>query len=81
MVDNSREFQAREAEELAQLTDGSAVVEMMGDLAILREQARACDQFSSCRSEHLHLLRRKNEIGTIFRKQYIRPRLHPILND
>jgi hypothetical protein len=42
VVEYSREFQARAAEELAMLPDGSAVVEMMGDYAVMREQARAC---------------------------------------
>ena len=38
----SREFQARPVEELATLRDGSAIVDMMGDYAVMREQARAC---------------------------------------
>jgi hypothetical protein len=42
VVEYSREFQARAAEELALLPDGSAIVEMMGDYAVMREQARAC---------------------------------------
>ena len=42
VVEYSREFQARAAEELALLPDGSAVIEMMGDYAVMREQARAC---------------------------------------
>ncbi len=42
VVDYSREFQARAAEELARLPDGSAVVEMMGDYSVMRQQARAC---------------------------------------
>lgn len=37
-----REFQARAVEELALLPDGSAVVEMMGDYAVMRDQARGC---------------------------------------
>lgn len=43
VVEYSREFQTRAAEELALLPDGSVVVEMMGDYAVIREQARACD--------------------------------------
>jgi len=43
VVEYSREFQARAAEELAMLPEGSAVVEMMGDFAVMREQARACE--------------------------------------
>ncbi|MDD9924793.1 MAG: hypothetical protein OXR03_03090 [Rhodospirillaceae bacterium] len=42
VVEYSREFQARAAEELAMLPDGSAVVEMMRDYAVMREQSRAC---------------------------------------
>jgi len=41
---NSRiaRFQVRAAEELARLPDGSAVLEMMGDYAVIRDQAHAC---------------------------------------
>lgn len=42
VVEYSRELQAQAAEELALLSDGSAVVEMMGDYAVMRGQARAC---------------------------------------
>ena len=42
VVEYSREFQARAAEELAILPDGSAIVEMMGDYAVMREQVRSC---------------------------------------
>ena len=42
VVEYSREFQARAAEELAMLPDGSTVVEMMADYAVMRQQARAC---------------------------------------
>ncbi len=38
----SPEFQARAAEALKLLPGGSAVVEMLGDHAIMREQAQAC---------------------------------------
>ncbi|MCA0871428.1 hypothetical protein LCL97_11370 [Seohaeicola saemankumensis] len=41
-VEYSREFQARAAEELALFPDGSAVVEMMGDHAVIRDLARVC---------------------------------------
>jgi hypothetical protein len=37
-----RELQARAAEELDLLPNGSAVVEMMGDYAVMRDQARYC---------------------------------------
>ncbi|WP_263734686.1 hypothetical protein [Defluviimonas sp. WL0002] len=39
----SREFQARAAEELTLLPEGSAIAEMMVDYAVMREQARACE--------------------------------------
>jgi hypothetical protein len=42
-VEYSRELQAWAAEELALLPDGSAVVEMMADYAVMRDQARACE--------------------------------------
>ncbi|TKZ15926.1 hypothetical protein FAP39_16370 [Shimia litoralis] len=42
VVEYSREMQVRAAEELARLPDGSAVVEMMADYAVLREQGRGC---------------------------------------
>ncbi|SUZ33488.1 hypothetical protein ROE7235_03259 [Roseibaca ekhonensis] len=42
VVEYSRELQARAAEELALLPDGSAIVEMLNDYAVMRDQARAC---------------------------------------
>lgn len=42
MVEYSRAFQARAAEELALLPVGSAASEMIGDYAVMREQARVC---------------------------------------
>ena len=42
VVEYSRVLQARAAEELALLPEGAAVVEMMGDYAVMREQARVC---------------------------------------
>lgn len=42
VAEYSRKFQAQAAEELAVLPDGSAAVQMMGDYAVMREQARAC---------------------------------------
>ncbi len=42
VVDYGKEFQARAAEELAAMPDGSAVVEMMADYAVMREQGRGC---------------------------------------
>jgi hypothetical protein len=37
VVEYSRELQARAAEELALLPDGSAIVEMMGNYAVIRD--------------------------------------------
>ncbi|KAB7742823.1 hypothetical protein F2P47_01455 [Parvibaculum sedimenti] len=42
VVEYSREFQARAAEELGVLPDGSAIAEMMSDYAVMRDQARSC---------------------------------------
>lgn len=42
VVEYSRAFQARAAEELALLPEGSAIAEMLSDYAVMREQARAC---------------------------------------
>jgi len=42
VVEYSSEFQARAAEELALLPEGSAVAEMLADYAVMREQVRAC---------------------------------------
>ncbi|TNF21160.1 MAG: hypothetical protein EP318_08205 [Rhodobacteraceae bacterium] len=42
VVEYSRGFQAQAAEELAMLPDGSAIVEMMADYAVMRDQTRAC---------------------------------------
>ena len=42
MVEYGREFQARAAEELVRLPDGSAIAEMLSDYAVMRDQARAC---------------------------------------
>jgi len=42
VVEYGREFQARAAEELALLPQGSAVAEMLSDYAVMREQARVC---------------------------------------
>ena len=44
VVDYRREFQARAAEEMALLPEGSVIAEMLSDYAVLREQARACKQ-------------------------------------
>jgi len=42
VVEYSREFQTRAAEELALLPEGSAIGEMLSDYAVMRDQARAC---------------------------------------
>lgn len=42
VVEYSSEFQARAAEELALLPEGSAVAEMLADYSVMRSQARAC---------------------------------------
>ena len=42
VVEYGREFQARAAEDLALLPQGSAVAEMLSDYAVMREQARVC---------------------------------------
>ena len=42
VVEYSREFQARAAEEMAMLPDGLAIAEMLNDYAVMREQARMC---------------------------------------
>ena len=42
LVEYGREFQARAAEELARLPEGSAIAEMLSDYAVMREQAPAC---------------------------------------
>ena len=40
-------FQARAAEEMPKLPDGSAVVEIMADYAVMRDQARVCRKLNS----------------------------------
>jgi hypothetical protein len=44
VVEYSRALQARAAEEVKLLPNGSAVVEMISDYAVLREQVRACER-------------------------------------
>jgi len=41
VVEYSREFQARAAEELTLLPEGPAIVEMLGDYAVMRDQTGA----------------------------------------
>jgi hypothetical protein len=42
VVEYSVGFQARAAEEVQALPEGAAVVEMLSDYAVMREQARGC---------------------------------------
>ena len=42
VIEYSREFQARAAEELGMLQERSAIAEMLADYSVLRDQARAC---------------------------------------
>ncbi|WP_375697990.1 hypothetical protein [Pseudophaeobacter sp. TrK17] len=42
VVECSTEFKMRAVEELAMLPDGSVIVEMMGDYAVMRDQVRSC---------------------------------------
>jgi uncharacterized protein YceK len=42
VVDYSREFQARAAEELALLPEGAAIAELLSDYSVMRDQARVC---------------------------------------
>jgi hypothetical protein len=42
VVEYSRDFQARAADELHLLPEGSAIAEMMSDYAVMRNQARTC---------------------------------------
>jgi hypothetical protein len=46
-VEYSRELQARTADELASLPEGSIIAEMLTDYAVMREQARACSPETS----------------------------------
>lgn len=41
-VDYSPEFQARAADELALLPEESAIIAMLADYSVMREQARVC---------------------------------------
>jgi hypothetical protein len=41
-VEYRREFQARAAEEMALLPEGSVIAEMLSDYLVMREQARVC---------------------------------------
>ena len=42
VVEYGREFQARVADELALLPEGSAIAEMLADYGVMREQALSC---------------------------------------
>lgn len=42
VVEYTRGFQARAADELDLLPDGSAIAEMLSNYAVMRDQVRAC---------------------------------------
>ena len=42
VVEYSSEFQARAADELDLLPDGSAIAEMLSDYSVMRDQVRTC---------------------------------------
>lgn len=42
VVEYSREFQARAADELDLLPEGSAIAEMLANYSVMRDQARTC---------------------------------------
>ena len=42
VVEYTREFQARAADEVEVLPDGSAIAEMLADYSVMRDQARGC---------------------------------------
>ncbi|KND19461.1 hypothetical protein ADZ37_10840 [Pannonibacter phragmitetus] len=44
VVEYSREFQARAADELDLLPEGSAIAEMLSDYAVIRDQVRMCSR-------------------------------------
>jgi len=44
VVEYSREFQARAADELDLLPEGSAIAEMLADYSVMRDQARVCQR-------------------------------------
>lgn len=44
VVQYGREAQARAAEELNSLPDGSVIAEMLSDYAVLRDQTRSCSR-------------------------------------
>src|SRR5512144_1046591 len=62
VVNYSREFLARAADELASLPAGSAMEQMLADYHVMRDQARACRRFGERATSaplHTPLLRRK----------------------
>lgn len=46
VVEYSRAFQSRAAEELELLPEGSAIAQMLADYAVMRDQVRACSRQS-----------------------------------
>lgn len=43
VTEYTRKFQARAAEELALLQNGSMIAEMLSDYTVMRDQAQACE--------------------------------------
>ncbi len=44
VIEYNREVQARAADELNSLPDGSAIAEMLSDHAVMRDQTRVCSR-------------------------------------
>jgi len=53
-VEYSREVQARAAVELLLLSEQSAIVEMMVDYTVMRDQARGCARLSVMRNAFIY---------------------------
>jgi hypothetical protein len=54
VVEYGRKFQARVAAELALLSEGSAIAEMLADYAVMRKQASACGERITQRNGPAH---------------------------
>ncbi len=48
LVEYSREFQARAAEDLAQLPEGSAIAEMLADYSVMRDRLGCVGDVAAC---------------------------------
>ena len=64
VAEYSPDFQTRAADELALLSDESALAEMLSDYAVMREQARACASERSAPVKH-PLRQRGNRIDPV----------------